>query len=67
MRLIPLPKVEDKIGLKKSAIYQGVKDGTFPAPVKVGSATRWREDEIDAYILALSAARPATPTKPASS
>jgi prophage regulatory protein len=40
-RLIPLTEVEMMVGLKKTAIYERINKGTFPGPVKMGSASRW--------------------------
>lgn len=34
-RLLRLPEVTARVGLGKSSIYEGVKAGTFPAPVKI--------------------------------
>jgi prophage regulatory protein len=48
--IIRLPLVEAVTGKKRSAIYQGVADGTFPAPVPLGQrAVGWLEDEIAAW------------------
>lgn len=49
-RLLRMPQVIDRIGLKKTVIYQRIKEGTFPKPVKLGSASVWLEDEINAWI-----------------
>ena len=49
--LIRLPHVETKTGLKKSTIYAGVKEKTFPSPVRLSArAVAWREDDIDQWI-----------------
>ncbi len=40
-RFIRLREVENIIGLKNSQIYQMIKDGTFPRPLKLGGASRW--------------------------
>lgn len=49
--LIRLPHVETKTGLKKSTIYAGVKENTFPSPVRLSArAVAWREDDIDRWI-----------------
>ena len=34
----------------KSTIYQGEKDGTFPQRLKLGSSSRWKKDEVMAWI-----------------
>ena len=50
-RLLRLPDVEARTGLKKSAVYAGVKNSTFPRPVRLGRrAVAWPSSEIDAWI-----------------
>lgn len=50
-KLLRLPAVEERTGLKKSTIYAGVKAGTFPAPVRLSArAVGFREDEIDRWV-----------------
>lgn len=45
--------VETIVGLKRSAIYQHIKDGRFPAPVKLGArCSRWNSDSIREYLAA---------------
>jgi prophage regulatory protein len=46
-RIIRLPKVEELTGRKRSAIYEDIAAGSFPAPVPLGPrAVGWLEDEI---------------------
>ena len=49
-RLIGLPEVKRKTGLGKTAIYEGMARGDFPKAVKIGTAARWVEAEIDGWI-----------------
>jgi prophage regulatory protein len=50
-RLLRLPEVESMVGLRKSSIYEGIKAGTFPAPVKLSRrAVCWPASAIDAWI-----------------
>ena len=45
------PEIEHRTGLKRSTIYDKMKAGTFPKPVKLGArAVAWLEPEIDARI-----------------
>jgi len=45
------PEVEAKTGLSRSTIYEKMKNGTFPKPVKLGPrAVGWLETEVDAWI-----------------
>jgi prophage regulatory protein len=46
-RILRLPEVEAVTGKKRSAIYESVADGTFPAPVPLGPrAVGWLENEL---------------------
>ena len=38
------------LGISRATWWRRVADGTFPAPVKIGNATRWRRDEIVAAV-----------------
>lgn len=49
-RLLRMPQVLERVGLKKTVVYDRIKAGTFPKPVKLGSASAWPESEIDAWI-----------------
>ena len=49
--LIRLPEVLKRTGFGKAWIYRLIKDGKFPAPVKIGTrAVAFVESEIDAWI-----------------
>lgn len=49
-RLLRLPDVEARTGLKKSTIYAAIRAGTFPQPVMVGArSVAWRAAEVDAW------------------
>jgi prophage regulatory protein len=49
-RILRLPEVEAATGKKRSAIYDGIADGTFPKPVPLGErAVGWIESEILAW------------------
>lgn len=50
-RLLRLPEVESRTGLKRSAIYAGIKAGTFPACIKLGPrAAAWPMSAVEAWI-----------------
>ena len=34
------------LGISRATFWRRVKDGTFPTPLKIGAATRWRRDEL---------------------
>ncbi len=50
-RLLRLPDVESRTGLKKSAIYAAMKARTFPACIKLGPrAAAWPLSAIEGWI-----------------
>jgi prophage regulatory protein len=50
-------QVEQLVQLSRSSIYAGVKAGTFPTPVRIGTrAVAWRISDLEAWL----AARPLT-------
>ena len=49
-RFIRLPEVEDRLGCKKSKIYELITRGELPRPVKIDGCSVWVESEIDAFI-----------------
>lgn len=50
-KLLRLPRVQDLTGFGKSSIYAGVKNCTFPAPVRLSArAVGWRESDIFQWI-----------------
>ena len=38
--------VASLLGVSRASIWRRVADGTLPRPIKIGSATRWRRDEL---------------------
>lgn len=51
IRILRLPAVEAKSGLKRDSIYRLAKLGKFPKPVKISEwASGWIESEIDEYL-----------------
>ncbi len=52
-KIIRLPDVQLKTGLRRSAIYQKIADGEFPRQVKLSTRScGWVESEVDAWISA---------------
>lgn len=50
-RLLRLPQVESMTGLRRSSIYAGMRNGRFPASVRLGArAVAWREHEVLAWL-----------------
>ena len=48
------PQVEQRTGLSRSTLYQYIKDGDFPKPVRLGlRAVGWLESDISEWIAAL--------------
>ena len=50
-RLLRVPEVETLAAMKKSKLYDLVKQGQFPAPVRIGPrAVRWRLSAVQKWI-----------------
>ena len=50
-RILRRTEVEAVTGLSRSTIYNLMKDGVFPTPVRIGlGAVGWLETEVDTYI-----------------
>lgn len=46
-----LPQVLHVLGIGKSSLWEGVKKGKYPQPVKLGERTTvWRVEDIRAFI-----------------
>lgn len=49
-RLLRRPEIQDKVELGRSALYDLIKRGQFPTPIKIGRSSFWVESEIDSWI-----------------
>lgn len=45
-RFIRMPEIKRRLALGKTKIYDLIKEGEFPAPVKVGRASCWPEQAV---------------------
>jgi prophage regulatory protein len=49
--LLDFDTVSAKVALRRTKIYQLIKAGDFPAPIKLTpSCSRWRLSEVDSWI-----------------
>lgn len=54
-RLLRLPEVIHRVGLRRSAIYQRMSEGSFPKSRSLGpKCAVWIEAEIDAWIRSIA-------------
>jgi prophage regulatory protein len=50
-KILRLQDVKRKVGLGKTTIYEAMRQGTFPRPVRLGArAVGWLENSIDAWL-----------------
>jgi prophage regulatory protein len=50
-RLMRMPEVISKTGLRKSVIYKKIRLGEFPEPVRISAkVSTWLESEVDRFI-----------------
>jgi len=51
IRILRLPEVINRVGLKRAAIYLHIAQGNFPKQISLGAhAVGWLEHEIDAWL-----------------
>ena len=50
LRLLRRPEVEGQTGLSRSSIYRKIAEGSFPRPVRIGRAVRWKSEDVDLWI-----------------
>jgi prophage regulatory protein len=60
-RLLRCPEVLARVGMGRTALYEQIKLGRFPQPVKVGSSSRWVDAEVTQWIAGLMQARASAP------
>lgn len=53
-QLLNVKEVAQFTRLHKSTIYRFVKEGKFPKPIKIGSASRWKKEDLVSYLDASS-------------
>ena len=58
-KLLRLPEVCSRVGMRRTSIYALIGAGRFPPPVKVGGASAWVDLEITRWIESLVASRDA--------
>lgn len=51
-KFLRIPKVMDKVGLRRTAIYDKISREEFPPPIKLGSVSVWLESEVDDWMRA---------------
>ena len=59
-KLLRLPEVCSRVGMRRTSIYTLIGAGRFPPPVKVGGASAWVDLEITQWIEGLVASRDAS-------
>lgn len=53
-KLLRLPEVLAKVPIGRASWWKGVKEGRYPAAIKLGARTTcWRESDIDKLIQSL--------------
>jgi prophage regulatory protein len=56
-RLLSIEEVMLRSGMCRTALYGRIKAGSFPAPAKVGSSSRWLSTEVDQWMRAVMESR----------
>ena len=53
-RLLKMKDVQELLQLSRSAVYTAIRAGSFPGPIKIGNASRWRESTVVGWMNGLS-------------
>jgi prophage regulatory protein len=65
-RLLRLPDVLSRIGIKRSTLYRWIAEKKFPAPLRIGDrASAWLESDVATWINRRVAERDAARVRPA--
>ena len=52
-KLMTINEVAARLTINRATIYDWIKAGRFPAPIRLGErASRWPEDEVEAWLVA---------------
>lgn len=46
LALIRLPQVLEVLPVCRSTFYNGIKQGTYPKPIRIGRTSAWRASDI---------------------
>lgn len=58
--LLRLPQVEQRVGLRRAAIYKYIRAGSFPRPLEIArNVVAWRSSDIERWIDGLEERVPA--------
>jgi prophage regulatory protein len=59
-KVLRLPDVQNKIGIRRDSIYRSAREGWLPRPIKLTErCSGWFEDEIDQWLTERAAQRTA--------
>lgn len=51
--LLTITDIMKMLRVSKATVYNLIKRGQIPSPIKIGGGTRWRNNDIESYITAL--------------
>lgn len=49
-RMLRLPELSNRVGLGRTKIYEMIKEGEFPRPIKAGRASLWHSQAIEKWM-----------------
>lgn len=50
-QLVDMRFITKLTGLTDKWFYKLIKDGLFPKPIKLGRSSRWRQSEVEVWLL----------------
>ena len=55
-RLLRVREVLERVPVGRSKLYEMMREGAFPSPVKIGKVSAWRVSDVERWIAALEVA-----------
>lgn len=49
-QFLKLPEVLSRLSIGKTKLYKDINSGLFPAPIKMGGSSMWKESDIDRFM-----------------
>lgn len=59
--LVKADEAAAMLGVGRSTLYTMVSNGSAPAPVKIGTMTRWKVADLQQHVQAMQTTRSSTP------
>ncbi|MDA7423820.1 helix-turn-helix transcriptional regulator [Thalassococcus lentus] len=49
-RLLKVSEITEQLAIAEPTVWRWISNGKFPAPIKLGRASRWRQSTIEQWL-----------------